>query len=241
MQRAVEEVTSTALSRLLPPSTALALRIHAHLIPLLVLVLETHLAIDDGEQRVVGGAAHVHAGMELGAPLLHEDRARRDVLSGEALDAEILRSGVAAVAGRTDTLLVCHLSSVALELDVGDLDFRELLAMPTVAPVAAAPREAVDLDLLALAVPDDLGGHLGPLHHRLPRVHLLAVARQQDVVERHLAPGLGREQRDLDGDPGLGAELRAAGGENGVGHEAAETKWVQSVGQVGLTPPHTVL
>src|SRR2546430_4471253 len=76
--------------------------IDAHLIPLLVLVLEAHLAIDDGEQRVVGGAAHVHAGMELGAPLFHEDRARRDVLPGEALHAEILRPGVAAVAGRND-------------------------------------------------------------------------------------------------------------------------------------------
>src|SRR5205823_7956850 len=145
---------------------------------------------------------------------------RRDVLPGEALHAEVLRPGVAAVAGGTDTLLVCHLSSVALELDVGDLDFRELLAMPAVAAVAAAPREAIDLDLLGLAVPHDLGGHLRPLHNRLPRVHLLAVARQQHLVERHLAPGLGGEQRDLDGDPGLGAELRAPGGENGVGHKA---------------------
>src|SRR5256885_5423585 len=96
--------------------------------------------------------------------------------------------------------------------------------MPAVAAVAAAPREAIDLDLLGLAVSHDLGGHLRPLHHRLPRVHLLAVAREQDLVERHLAPGLGREQRDLDGDPGLGAELRATGGENGVGHWARKLK-----------------
>src|SRR5438876_4254463 len=90
--------------------------------------------------------------------------------------------------------------------------------MPAVAPVAGAARETVDLDLLALAVPHDLRSHLRALQHRFPRLHVLAVAREQDLVEGHLAPGLGREQRDLDGDPGLGAELRAAGGENCVGH-----------------------
>src|SRR5207302_3906031 len=86
-------------------------RIHAHAVPLLVLVLEPHLAGDDGEQRVIGASAHVQPGMELGPPLFHEDRARRDELAGEALHAEILRSGIAAVARGSDTLLVCHLVS----------------------------------------------------------------------------------------------------------------------------------
>src|SRR6266700_2960221 len=129
--------------------------------------------------------------------------------------------------------------------------------MPAVAPVAGAARETVDLDLLALAVPHDLRGHLRALQHRFPRLHVLAVAREQDLVERHLAPGLGREQRDLDGDPGLGAELGAAGGENGVRHEGgtllvawSSVKGVRSAVCAGATAhrvprtlrlPHTVL
>src|SRR2546422_845100 len=49
-------------------------------------------------------------GMEFRAPLPHDDRPRGDELPGEALHAEVLGPGVAAVAGGTDTLLVCHTS-----------------------------------------------------------------------------------------------------------------------------------
>src|SRR5437764_4232737 len=48
--------------------------------------------------------------MEFRAPLPDDDRARGDELPGEALHAEVLGPGVAAVAGGTDTLLVCHAS-----------------------------------------------------------------------------------------------------------------------------------
>src|SRR5437867_11287438 len=92
--------------------------------------------------------------------------------------------------------------------------------MPGVAPISGATCEPVDLDLLAFAVAHDLGGNLGALHNRLPRVHVLAVAGEQHVVEGHLAAGLRFEQRDLDGDARLGAELGAAGRGNGGGHEA---------------------
>src|SRR2546430_392932 len=112
-----------------------------------------------------------------------------------------------------------------LELDVRDLHFGERLPVPGVAPVSGAPREPIDLDLLAFAVAHDLGRDLGALHNRLARMHLLAVAREQHTVERHLAPGLRFEQRDLDRGSGLGAKLGAAGRENGVGHERGTLTW----------------
>src|SRR5438046_7073525 len=112
-----------AYCRPLPPVAALVLshrhRMHAHPEPPLVLVLELDLPVDDGEQRVVGRAADVRPGMELRAALPDDDRARGDELPGEALHAEVLGPGVAAVAGGTDTLLVCHASVRSEERRVG--------------------------------------------------------------------------------------------------------------------------
>src|SRR5438034_11668293 len=86
--------------------------------------------------------------------------------------------------------------------------------------VCSSDLEPVDLDLLALAVAHDLGRDLGALHHRFPRLYVLAVAREQHAVERHLAPGLRLEQRDLDRDSRLGAKLGATGREDGIAHRA---------------------
>src|SRR5213080_5588147 len=103
-----------AYCRPLPPVAALVFRrrhrMHAHPEPLLVLVLELDLPVHHGEQRVVGRAPHVRPGMEFRAPLPDDDRARRDELPGEALHAEVLVPGIAAVAGGADTRLVCHAS-----------------------------------------------------------------------------------------------------------------------------------
>src|SRR4029077_4193063 len=106
------------------------------------------------------------------------------------------------------------------ELDVGDFDFGERLAMPRVPAIPGAAGEAIDLDLGPFAVAHHLGRHLRAFEHRLPSVHLLAIARQQDSVERDLGPRLGGEERDLDRDSWLGAELRATGGKDRVGHWA---------------------
>src|SRR5216117_2318481 len=105
-----------------------------------------------------------------------------------------------------------------LELHVGDLDLGERLAVSGVTPEPGAAGEAVDPDLLALAVSHHFGRYLGALQDRLAGVHVLAIARQQHAIERHLAPGLAVEQRHLDRDAGLGAVLDAADGKDGVGH-----------------------
>src|SRR5436305_14396632 len=60
-------------------------------------VVEPHDAGDFREERVVPAAAHVRARKEFRAALPDEDRAARDELPAEALHAEPLRVGVAAV------------------------------------------------------------------------------------------------------------------------------------------------
>src|SRR5881628_2934101 len=102
------------------------------------------------------------------------------------------------------------------DLHVGDLDFGEVLPVPSVATIAGTARKPEDPDLLVLAVPHDFGGDLGTLDVGLAALHFLAVARDQHVVERDFVPRLGVEERDLDRDARLGAELTATGGENGV-------------------------
>src|SRR5215208_2380810 len=73
------------------------------------LVLELDDAVDLGEQRVVLAAADVGTGEKARAALPHEDRAPGDPLAAVALDAQVLGVGVAAVAARALSFLVCHL------------------------------------------------------------------------------------------------------------------------------------
>src|SRR5258706_3997200 len=83
-------------------------RIHAHLKPQLALVLEFDVAIDRREQRVVRGAPHVLAGMELGAALNDDDGPGPHKFPAEPFHAEVLRIRVAPVARGADALLVSH-------------------------------------------------------------------------------------------------------------------------------------
>ena len=60
-------------------------------------ILEFQDATDFGEQSIVLPLANVIAWLEDRAPLAHDNRAARDELSGEPLDAEPLRVGIAPV------------------------------------------------------------------------------------------------------------------------------------------------
>src|SRR6266699_1530977 len=121
------------------------------------------------------------------------------------------------------------------DLHVGDLHFGELLAMPGMPAIPGAAGETKDAHLLVLAVAHDLGRHLGALHRRLAGRHVLAVAREQHLVERDLGARLGFEQRHPDNQTRLGLELLAADGENGVGHGSGTLM----VPWVSVKPPHT--
>lgn len=77
---------------------------------------ELNIAGGGGEQGVVVTATHIVAGVEVGTALANDDLTGVDELTTETLDTEALRVGVTAVAGGTQTLLVCHVRLLSLEL-----------------------------------------------------------------------------------------------------------------------------
>src|SRR5215207_5965056 len=76
--------------------------------------LELDDAILQGEDRVIFAQADVEAGVVLCATLTNDDPARRNERAAVDFDPAILRVAVAAVAGGTLTLLMCHKSPVIL-------------------------------------------------------------------------------------------------------------------------------
>ena len=58
-------------------------RKHAHATLVAALVLDG--SVDEGEQRIVLATAHVRTGVDVGAALTDENRARSDGLAGETL------------------------------------------------------------------------------------------------------------------------------------------------------------
>src|SRR4029078_6059857 len=95
---------------------------------------ELHHTARSREQRAVLAEPDVVAGVELGAALTHDDRAGGDRLTAEALHAEALRVGIAAVPGGGCALLLRH-ARLALR-DPDDLDRRVVLAVTPALPLA---------------------------------------------------------------------------------------------------------
>src|ERR1700687_2229344 len=81
---------------------------HVHEGALAATVLELHHPSLLGEQGVVLATPAVLAGEEARAALAHQDRAAAHLLAAEALDSQILRVGIAAVAARTLGFFVWH-------------------------------------------------------------------------------------------------------------------------------------
>ena len=70
--------------------------------------VEDDLAVDQCEQRVILALADAFAGVELGTQLADDDVAGDYLLAAVAFDATSLTVGIATVAGRALTLLMCH-------------------------------------------------------------------------------------------------------------------------------------
>src|SRR5882672_2382391 len=85
-----------------------------------------HFAVDQCEQRVVLADADIAAGMELGAALANDDRAGRDGLAAEHLDAEHFRLGITAVPRGTAAFFLCHGSDL---LEVAYQAFTALISI----------------------------------------------------------------------------------------------------------------
>ena len=83
-------------------------REHVHLDLAAGALAERHDAVGGGEQGVVAADADILAGIHLGAALTDQDVARQDFLAAEALHAEPLAVGIAAVARGAACFFVCH-------------------------------------------------------------------------------------------------------------------------------------
>src|SRR3990172_5313989 len=84
-------------------------RVHAHLPPVAAAALVRHDAVDQGEEREVPADADVPARHHPRPPLPDDHRPGGDTLPGKDLDAQPLALTVPSVAGRSATLLLCHL------------------------------------------------------------------------------------------------------------------------------------
>src|SRR5215203_1766153 len=84
-------------------------RVDAHLLAIPADRFKFDQAVDQRIQRVVAADADVVARMELGATLANDDAARANGVAVVELDSQSLRLAVAAVAGATDSLFMCHL------------------------------------------------------------------------------------------------------------------------------------
>src|SRR5690349_16832028 len=69
---------------------------------------ERNDAVGHGEQGMVAADADVLAGAHLGATLANQDVAREDLLAAEALHAQALAVGIAAVTRGAACFFVCH-------------------------------------------------------------------------------------------------------------------------------------
>src|SRR5690606_295660 len=171
--------------------------------------LEGHHPVDQREERVITTAPHVPARVDLRPTLTDDDVARAHDLAAEALDAQVLRPRVPAVARRAASLLVRHIASLP-EPDLADPDLGVLLPMSLLATIVLPPLPLEDDDLLALAVLDDLAGHDRALDRRRADTDLTIGTGQQHLRERHLVTDLGSERGDADRLPRLDAELLVA-------------------------------
>jgi len=93
------------------------------------------------------------------AALTNDDLARTDNLTAETLDAEALRVRVTTVTSGTRTLLVCHLSLPWPLLNAGDLDAREVLAVPLALLVSGLVLKFLNDDLGTAKLLKHLGRH----------------------------------------------------------------------------------
>src|SRR5690606_99098 len=155
-------------------------------------------AVDQREERVVAAQADAVARVELRAALADADVAGLDGLAAEDLHTQVLRVGVAAVAGRTACFFVCHgcWSFLAGATgSAGDRGFGAVLAVVRPLDVVLAAGELDEPGLVGAAGAHDPGGD-GGAAQRVAALDAVAAAQHQDVGERDLVAGLGFELFD---------------------------------------------
>src|SRR5699024_10261400 len=115
---------------------------------------------------VVAADADALTRMDVGAALTDQDVAGQNVLTVAALHAQTLGLGITAVFGRTYAFFVCHCCCTSLAVDRGDLHLGVGLTMTLADHAALLGTIGQDVQLLALAVLDDLGDDRSAVHQR---------------------------------------------------------------------------
>src|SRR5688572_19299895 len=88
--------------------------------------------------------------------------------------------------------------------------------MPLLATVILASLPLEDDDLLVLAMADDFARDRRTAHSRIADLQIVAISRNENIVEGDLVAGLRIQRRDPDRLTGFGAELLPAGTNNRV-------------------------
>src|SRR5699024_11112269 len=192
---------------LLLDNAALAVTAHA---------LEMDAAVNQREQRVVAADADALTRMDVGAALANQNVAGQNVLTVAALDAETLGLRVTAVLGRTYAFFVCHCVIPLLAVDRGDFHLGVGLTMALANHAALLGTIGQDVELLALAVFDNLGDNRSAVHDGRANLDGALLAHGQDLVKGDFGIGFGVQLLDEDGIADLDAVLLATGLDNCV-------------------------
>ncbi|SPC11355.1 membrane hypothetical protein [Cupriavidus taiwanensis] len=153
---------------------------------------ELHVAVDQGEQRVVLAHADVVAGMHAGTALADDDAAGVDGLATKHLHAQTLRFGITAVPRGTAAFFLCHvllLSLYRITLDRSgndrfDAQFGVILTMALTLLVVLATAHLEDLHLVVTTLGDNGSLDGSPAHQRRTKLDLVAGAHCEHLVER---------------------------------------------------------
>ena len=119
--------------------------------------------------------------MNLGAPLSHENVARKHDLAAKALGPETLTRRIASVARRAACFLVCH-DTFLTRVYLGDLHAREMLPMTAFAMRVLPPLLLEGNDLLAASMFQDFGLDCGASDQRSACLGRVA-SQKQDLFE----------------------------------------------------------
>src|SRR5882724_6783778 len=130
---------------------------------------ELHVAVDLGEERVVGPEPDVEPRLE-----------PRTTLADEPLHAEHLRIRIPAVPRAADALLVSHR---ALDLDLRDADRRGRLAVAAVPAIVLPTLELHDRHFPTTTLGHDFARDLGPAERLQTGNDLAITSDEQDGLE----------------------------------------------------------
>ncbi len=113
---------------------------------------ESHMAVNQREQRVVFADTDIGARVKARATLTHDDRASADQFTAKRFHAEHLGLGITPVSRRAAAFFLCHGVYSELPCNCTDLQFSELLAMTLALLIVLATAHLENAHLVVLTM-----------------------------------------------------------------------------------------